>query len=64
MTVEQCIERLQKCSPDARLKIVGELTLECMPQWWDEENQKVAGKATELYSEDLFSHTYYLLAVE
>ena len=63
MTVNEMIIRLQKCNPEATITIIQEETLECMPEWWDEEKQKVGGRAIEVFSEDLYSHRVYLLAV-
>lgn len=64
MTVKVLIEELQKCNPDARIQIIGEESLECEPDLWDDEKQRPAGLAREIYTEDLYSHQYYLLAVE
>ena len=64
MTVKEAMENLSECSPDARLHIVQEEELECMPQYWDDEKQEVAGKAREIFSEDVHSHQMYLLAID
>lgn len=64
MTVEELMEKLSGCNPKAKLMIIQEEELECMPEWWDDEERKVAGKATELYSYDLHSHEMYLLAID
>ena len=64
MTVGELIRKLSRCSVDAELRIIQEEELECMPELWNDEEQKVAGNATELYCEDLHSHGMYLLAVE
>ncbi len=64
MTVEELMAKLSSCNPKAELQIIQEEELECMPSLWDDEERKVSGKATELYSEDLYSHETYLLAVE
>lgn len=64
MTVKELIEKLSGCNPTAKLRIIAEEELECMPELWDDEEQKVSGKATELYSEDLHSHETYLLAID
>ena len=64
MTVKELMENLSECSPDAKLRIIQEEELECMPELWDDIKQEVSGDATELYCEDLHSHGMYLLAVE
>ncbi len=64
MTVKELMEISSECSPDAKLRIIQEEELECMPEFWDDEKQEVSGKATKLYSEDLHSHEMYLLAIE
>lgn len=67
MRVKELIEKLQKCNPDAMLKIIQGEELECMPEWWDDkigDYGSVSGLATEIYSEDLHSHQMYLLAIE
>lgn len=67
MTVKELIEKLSSCNPNARLKIIQEEELECMPEWWDDKIGacgSVSGSATEIYSEDLHSHQMYLLAIE
>jgi len=64
MTVKELIAKLSNCTQDARLKIIQEEDLECTPEYWDDKERKVIGKATELYSEDLYSHEFYLLAIE
>ncbi len=64
MTVKELMEKASKCKPNAKLQIIQEEELECMPELWDEEEQKVGGKATKLYCEDLHSHGMYLLAVD
>ncbi len=64
MKVKELIEKLQRCNLDAKLKIIQEEELECIPEWWDEEENKVSGKATEMYSEDLYSHETYLLVID
>lgn len=64
MTVQEMIEKLSSCDKNAKLAIIQEEELECMPEYWDDEGRKVTGKATELYSEDLHSHEYYLLAIK
>ena len=66
MKVKDLIEKLQKCDPDDQLKIIQEEELECMPEWWDDnigEYGGVTDKVTELFSEDLYSHQTYLLAI-
>jgi hypothetical protein len=63
MNVGDMIEQLQQCSHNAKIKIIEEKELECMPQWWDEDNGKVAGNATIIYREDLHSHYFYVLAI-
>lgn len=62
MTVKELITILATCNEEAKLKIIQEEELECT-EYWDEEKQKVTGKAIELYSEDLYSHEVYLLAI-
>ena len=64
MTVEEAIEKLKTCNPKAKLKIIQEEELECMPEWWDDDKYEVIGNATEIYSEDLYSHQTYLLVIE
>ena len=64
MKVKEIIKILQKCSPEAELRIIQEEELECTPEWWDDKNNKVSGVAKEIYSEDLHSHQMYLLAIE
>lgn len=64
MTVEELMTKLSSCNGKANLMIIQEEELECMPELWDDEKQKVSGKATELYCEDLHSHGMYLLAVD
>ena len=64
MTVKELVKNLQKCNPDSRIKIIQEEILECEEDWWDDEAGKVSGTATELYTEDLYSHGFYLLAIE
>ncbi len=64
MTVKELMEISSECSPDAKLRIIQEEELECMPEYWDETKNKMSGKATKLYSEDLHSHEMYLLAIE
>lgn len=67
MQVKDMIVILQEqCNPDDDIRIIGELELECMPEWWDDEKGDyggVTGNATEIYSEDLHSHQFYLLAI-
>lgn len=64
MTVKELITKLLNCDKEAKLRIIQEEELECMSEYWDDEKRKVAGKATKLYSEDLYSHEFYLLAIE
>ncbi len=64
MTVEELMTKLASCNGKAKLRIIQEEELECFPEFWDDEEQKVAGKATELYCEDLHSHGMYLLAID
>ena len=64
VTVKDLMENLSKCNPDAKLQIIQEEELECMPELWDDEEQRVGGIANELYCEDLHSHGMYLLAVD
>ena len=64
MTVEEAIEKLKKCNPKAKLKIIQEELLECMDEWWDDDECKVKEPATKIFSEDLYSHETYLLAIE
>ncbi|KKN22347.1 hypothetical protein LCGC14_0916130 [marine sediment metagenome] len=64
MTVKEAIEKLQKVNPNAKLVLIQEEELECMPKWWDSRKNKVYGRAKEIYSEDLHSHQMYLLAIE
>lgn len=66
MKVKDLIKKLQNCNPNDSIKIIQELELECMPEWWDDKKGEyggVAGSATEIYSEDVHSHTFYLLAI-
>ncbi len=63
MTVKEIITILVECNPEAKLTIIQEEELECMPEWWDEDKGKVGRKATEVYSHDLHSHQVYLLAI-
>ena len=63
MTVKELMTKLSNCNDEAKLRIIQEEELECMPEYWDGEEQKVSGKAIELYSEDLYSHQTYLLAI-
>ncbi len=63
MTVEEAIKKLQTCNPKAKLKLIQEEELECT-EWWDDEKYKVVGNATEIFSEDLYSHETYLLVIE
>ena len=64
MIVEELMTKLSSCNPKAQLQIIQEEELECMPEFWDDDERKVSGKATELYSEDLHSHEMYLLAID
>ncbi len=64
MTVEEAIKKLQMCNPKAKLKLIQEEQLECEEEWWDDEEYKVKEPATEIYSEDLYSHQMYLLAID
>lgn len=67
MKVKDLITKLQECNPDARLELIQGEELECMPEWWDDnigEYGGVCGNATEVYSEDLHSHQFYLLAIK
>lgn len=64
MTVKEAIKKLKMCNPKAKLKIVQEEELECIDEWWDDETNKVKGNATEIFSEDLYSHRTYLLVIE
>ena len=64
MKIKDIIRILQLCDMNAKLRLIQEEELECMPEWWDEENSKVSGSATEIYSEDLHSHRMYLLAID
>lgn len=64
MTVQELIEKLKTLNPDAELTIIQEEQLECEPELWDEEKCEVGGRATEIYSEDLYSHETYLLAID
>jgi len=64
MTVEELMAKLKNCRKDAKLQIIQEEELECMPDLWNDEEHKVGGTsgAIELYSEDCHSHEMYLLA--
>ena len=65
--VKDLIKKLQKCDSDDSIRIIQEEELECMSEWWDDEKGdygEVSGLATEIYSEDLHSHTFYLLATK
>lgn len=62
MNVKEAIKKLEMCNPTSKLKIIQELELECMPEWWD--SGKVKGEATEIYSEDVHSHQFYLLVIK
>ncbi len=67
MIVEDLIKNLQNCNPTDKIVIIQEEELECMPEWWDDKKGKyggVFGPATELFSEDLHSHQFYLLAIK
>ena len=64
MTVKELELRLSNCQKDAKLKIIQEEELECMPEIWDDEKKEVCGKAKELFSEDCHSQQMYLLAIE
>lgn len=65
MTVKELAAKLQNCNEDAKIQIIQEEELECMPELWNSEEQKVGGTsgAIELFSEDLHSHEMFLLAV-
>ena len=66
MQVKDLIKKLQECNPDDRIKIIQEEELECMPEWWDDDKGEyggVSGTATEIYSEDVHSHQWYLLGI-
>ena len=65
MTVEELMAKCQNVRKDAKLLIVEEDELECMPDLWNDEEHKVGGTsgAIELYSEDCHSHEIYLLAI-
>lgn len=63
MIVKELMAKLLSCNGEAELRIIQEEELECMPEFWNDEERKVNGKATELYSEDLHSHEIYLLAI-
>ncbi len=65
--VKDLIKKLQRLNPDAKLKLIQEEELECMPEWWDDTKGKygrLSGAATEIYSDDIHSHRWYLLAIE
>lgn len=67
MKVSELMTKLSNCNQDAKLRIIQEEELECMPEWWSDEIGEcggVTGKATEVYSEDLHSHQMYLLAID
>ena len=65
MNVKGLIKLLQAYSnPDAKIRLIQGEELECMPEWWDEVENMPGGKASELYSEDVHSHQWYLLAIE
>ncbi len=64
MNAKELKEKLSSCNDEAEIRIIQEEELECMPEYWDDEKHKVAGKATELFCEDLYSHEMYLLAVD
>ncbi len=64
MTVQELIDKLVNCKLEAQIKIIQEEELECTPEIWNDEKQEVVGKAVKLYSEDLYSHEVYLLAVD
>ena len=64
MTVKELMAKLSSCNENAKLQIIQEETLECTPEYWDDKENKVTGKASELYSEDLYSHQFFLLAIE
>ncbi|KKN01592.1 hypothetical protein LCGC14_1126270 [marine sediment metagenome] len=64
MRVSELIIILKRCAPDARILIMQEEELECMPEFWDDETRSLNEKATKLYSEDLHSHEVYLFAVK
>lgn len=64
MTVKELMVKLASCNGKSELMIIQKEELECMPEWWDDKEQKVAGKAIELYSYDLHSHEMYLLAID
>jgi hypothetical protein len=66
MQVKDLIKKLQECNPDDSIIIIQEEELECMSEWWDDEKGEyggVSGAATEIYSEDLHSHQFYLLGI-
>lgn len=63
MTVKELIEILNHVHPDSDIQIIQEEELECMPELWDDTNNKVSNNVTKLYSEDLHSHEMYLLAI-
>jgi hypothetical protein len=64
MKVKELIKRLQECDQNAKIEIIQEETLECLPDIWDDNTREVTGKATNLYEEDLYSHEFYLLAIK
>lgn len=63
MTIKELLEKVQKINPGAKLKLIQEEELECMPELWDDK-KGVSGFAVEIYSEDVHSHQMYLLAIE
>lgn len=63
MKVSELVRKLQKCDSNAKLKIIQEEELECMPELWDDKESRVCDDVTELFSEDLHSHQTYLLAI-
>lgn len=67
MTVKEMVQKLKGLNQNAEITIIQQETLECSPEWWDAglgEYGGVSGKALEIYSEDLHSHMFYLLAVD
>ena len=64
MIVKELIEKLLTCDPESKLSIIQEEELECMPEWWDDEERRPAGGVIELFEVDSYSHGFYLLAIK
>ena len=63
MQVKDLILKLADCDENAEIQIIQEETLECLDEIWDSKKNTVNKKAGDLYSQDCYSHQWYLLAI-